>query len=591
MSDLSAYSSLAGAALRLRSELAAALSASASEEVRSLHRDLPDTPEDASVTVTFVGAYGAGKSTIIRALTGRDDIEIGSGVTTQKASPYPWSGIELVDTPGVNAKRPDHDEETQRAIDRADLLAFVVSDELFSDVLGTYFRSLAIGQGRGREMMLVVNKMSQTGGNPRDKAADIEPVTHPFSIDDLRTVFTDAESALRARRETDRPDRAQTFQMRSNMAALEEALSEFAAAQGWLGRLTTPLVTLRRVASDAHAVIGADLPEERMALDLLRLQRRIFRTSQSRLERALTNLLNEARADLASLGDGLAEALQSDADEAAVNRKSEAAEAGARKRCDRLVEDADAAVEQELKRLDGEIEALKSSETAERLRLAGPGTPDGTIAVSVPATGPGASLPVSSPNLARIRKASEVANTLGKMAFSFASGPKAASMAWTTTAASGSQAHKTVLTVGKFFGYKFKPWGAVKAAKGIGTIGRALGAVGGVLTLVAQFAEDRQADEAERLIRTSRDDVRSGYRAMGSEVGDAFQKSIEELNASVYEPAFARLDAQTGELTGQSQNRNEEAGTFERIAGEAGDLVRRAHRSLPAPDVPESRAG
>src|SRR5437867_6285462 len=101
--------------------------------------------DDGSVVLVFAGQYSAGKSTIIKALTGREDIAIGAGITTEKAHTYDWDGVRVVDTPGVHTKlRPDHDEITYRAIADADLLVFVVTNELFDSHLAQHFRKLAI---------------------------------------------------------------------------------------------------------------------------------------------------------------------------------------------------------------------------------------------------------------------------------------------------------------------------------------------------------------------------------------------------------------------------------------------------------------
>ena len=110
--------------------------------------------------LVFAGQYSAGKSTILKALTGREDIATGAGITTEKALTYNWEGIKVVDTPGVHTElRLDHDEITYRAIADANLLVFVVTNELFDSHLGQHFRKLAIERDKAHEMMLVVNKM------------------------------------------------------------------------------------------------------------------------------------------------------------------------------------------------------------------------------------------------------------------------------------------------------------------------------------------------------------------------------------------------------------------------------------------------
>ena len=85
--------------------------------------------------LVFTGYYSSGKSTLIEALTNRAfNVAIGSGVTTDEATEYDWDGdVRLVDTPGVHAGRPQHDERAEQALQSADLVLFAVPVELFDD--------------------------------------------------------------------------------------------------------------------------------------------------------------------------------------------------------------------------------------------------------------------------------------------------------------------------------------------------------------------------------------------------------------------------------------------------------------------------
>jgi GTPase Era involved in 16S rRNA processing len=98
---------------------------------------------DKPVSLVFAGQYSAGKSTILKALTGIKDIAIGEGITTKEAHSYDWNGIEIIDTPGIHTTlRPDHDEISYQAIANADMLVYVVTQELFDDFIGQNFRRL-----------------------------------------------------------------------------------------------------------------------------------------------------------------------------------------------------------------------------------------------------------------------------------------------------------------------------------------------------------------------------------------------------------------------------------------------------------------
>ena len=162
-----------------------------------------------TIKLVFTGQYSAGKSSIIRMLTGREDITVGAGITTQKAHIYEWNGLEIVDTPGIHTQlRPDHDEISYDAIASADMLVFVVTNELFDSHLAQHFRKLAIDKDKAGEMILVVNKMERSSeGNTLVQQSvireDLRKVIEPYTPEELNLCFLDAESYLDSLEERD----------------------------------------------------------------------------------------------------------------------------------------------------------------------------------------------------------------------------------------------------------------------------------------------------------------------------------------------------------------------------------------------------
>ena len=126
------------------------------------------------VRIVFAGQYSAGKSSIIKMLTGDDTIATGAKITTEETHTYEWNGLEIVDTPGVHTTlRPDHDEISYKAIASADILVFVVTNELFDAYIADHFRHLAIDKDKAGEMVLVVNKMDRAAGGNTPEQQDI----------------------------------------------------------------------------------------------------------------------------------------------------------------------------------------------------------------------------------------------------------------------------------------------------------------------------------------------------------------------------------------------------------------------------------
>jgi GTP-binding protein EngB required for normal cell division len=230
------------------------LSSAPSEKLRQLVGRIPATvlSEGNTVTLVFTGQYSAGKSTIVKVLTDRDDIATGAGVTTETTHTYDWEGVKVVDTPGVHTElRPDHDEITYRAIADTDLLVFVVTNELFDSHMAQHFRRLAIDRDKANEMMLVVNKMSRCakGNSPEAQIVireDLRRVLAPFTPEDLRTTFIDAEAALKSKAEPDEAD-AMTMWRQSGVEPFLEELNSFVRERGLTGRYTTALYNLEQI--------------------------------------------------------------------------------------------------------------------------------------------------------------------------------------------------------------------------------------------------------------------------------------------------------------------------------------------------------
>ena len=80
----------------------------------------------AALTIAVIGEFQAGKSTLVNALLGRDEAEMGRGLsTTHENRTYALSPfVSLVDTPGFNADGQD-DGTAKAAIDTADVLVYV----------------------------------------------------------------------------------------------------------------------------------------------------------------------------------------------------------------------------------------------------------------------------------------------------------------------------------------------------------------------------------------------------------------------------------------------------------------------------------
>ena len=206
---------------------------------------------DDAIKLVFVGQYSAGKSSIIKMLTG-EDVKIGAGITTQSAASYIWNGLEIIDTPGIDTKiRPDHDEITYEQINHAALLIFVITSAGFSERLGNHFRKLAIDQKRGGNMILVVNKMDCTSqGNTKSQqqiiADDLFKTTKPFRPSDLYVSFLDSSAYFESLEETDLEFKTELLKD-SGREIFITNLNRFVEDHKTLEKISKPLYTIANI--------------------------------------------------------------------------------------------------------------------------------------------------------------------------------------------------------------------------------------------------------------------------------------------------------------------------------------------------------
>jgi hypothetical protein len=576
------FGEILSATQQLHRDLRAETTRSADAKVQGLTREVDEvriagaSSDAPPLTIAFVGQYNAGKSTILRVLTGREDIVIDSDVCTDAVTAYDWNTVRVLDTPGVHAGYADHDEKTYAIIDRADLLVFVVTNELFDDTMGRHFRELAFGRQHARRMLLVINKMGQDPGSVETKRVDIEKVTSPLTLSDFRSVFIDARSWLEAQG-ADGEDREDLLEI-ANIGALTNALNTFVSERGLAGRLSAPLFAMRGIAEQASALLSTDFPQERAALELLHRKRSLLLASRARLRTAMNGVISRAVADIDKYGDEVAEAIEPGKTEKEVEGLHTAAQKQASVRSEALSAETRQAIEAELTELRRQLDALRDGVLARELRGQAEGaTPADASFVgdfASPAWGARSKAEVLADWPAKATKVAGVAKNIGDWSARWATGSVAEGAAvGSTAAARGSDAHKAVFAVGKFFGVKFQPWGAVKVARALGNAGRVISAVGGVLAVVAQIAEDRQQEQYRLQLRDARYGVRSSYRDSALSVEAEFWTHFEAFIRDFYDSELSAIDELAEDLVGKRTDRKSGASAFHALERRAFGLI------------------
>ncbi len=279
-------------------------------EFKNLRRDESKLPkalsdDNAAVKLVFVGQYSAGKSSIVKMLTGAD-VEIGAKITTQAAQAYSWNGLEIIDTPGIHTElRPDHDKITYEKINRAAMLIFVITNEGFDRLTSEHFRNLAIKQKRAANMVLVVNKMDRTAlGNTSEQRSiivdDLTKVIEPYTAQDLYLSFLSTEDYFSALEERDAEIKAVLME-RSGYNIFVGNLNKFVSERYLLSKISAPLYT---IADQIRAAIAGSMADKDAAAleETIRHRRNLLADGKNNCLREVREIANQCKNEIDRIG-------------------------------------------------------------------------------------------------------------------------------------------------------------------------------------------------------------------------------------------------------------------------------------------------
>ena len=526
--------------------------------------NLPDGVFDGEkpISLVFAGQYSAGKSTIIKALTGISSIATGAGITTQEAHSYDWNGMTVVDTPGIcTTLRPDHDEISFKAISEADMLVYIVTHNLFDELIGADFRKLIIENDKAKETILIVNKMADVGNSEEMRAIkmeDLKKVTQPYLPEELRTCFIDAESYIEGIEESDEEIRDELID-RSNYSGLVDTLNSFVEEKALSVRLTTNLYKLLDVIqNDITQYLPSSGDDDVDALEETQLrQKSIFRYALSRVEYEVRNIYKDASSEIREIGRNAANALedfksQEEADDYMDDAKRQVDEIS--HQCEKDIEDA---IKRILEASEAELEEYYNSPFIKKVyeRLNKKNLNDMPLVKKI----------VESEALTKGGNA--IVQNAGGSGLKGLSG------------LSGTNVHQMVLNVGHFFNHSFKPWEAVKITKGISIFGKVLGALGIVFSVGMQAKSDHDEDERVKQLQTDRENIRGIFNSAAEELEEYYMNSLNDYTSSSIKPRIAQIDQSISDIRKMRIGKSENCKKMELLEDHCRVLISEIHES------------
>ncbi len=499
--------------------------------IKEFQSKINDLQKKIKLEIAFVGQYSAGKSTIISAITGNRDIKIGQDITTDTPQAYPWGNVILIDTPGIYAGRPEHDKISIDYMNRADLLVYVITTQGFSSETAKNFRRLAFEENRIDKMMLVINKSSQ--GNKeealRNWISDALKVTEPKTENDLYLCVIDAKDYLEAL-DIDDPDDKQELIKYSGFNDFLDNLDKFIANKGILGRLITPINLIQDYLNRIINQLTADNEDTKNLLELLR--RKYFRLIESK--KNITNVVNahieQLVSDIKKEGNKIANLIEKDSSKDILEMESNNSIEIIEELVDNTNKKIEYAIESEFTKLHTELDILMQSELAQMLIIK-----KESIKINF-----NTNIEIKGINKTKIESGIDILKNIGNFAENFAINDEAVSAgAKGLKAVSGSDAHKTIYNIGKFFGYKFKPYEAVGYADKIAKFGKAVSDVVGKIAIALPFLtaayEEYAESKYDEKIKEERQKIRRSYDNIANDIKKSFQNQFNKLIHETYD--------------------------------------------------------
>jgi hypothetical protein len=417
---------------------------------------------------------------------------------------------------------------TYEAIEKADLLVFCLTYMLFDSITVENFKKLAYEKGYRWKMMLVINKMSDEAGEEDQKIINyrhsLAEALKPHSLDEFPVCFIDAKDYCEGSDEED-----DFLQEISRFQTFTEALNQFVDKRAPLAKLDTPVRIALSYLETAQANCTGNSVQDETFFELLNRLSHVVRKERNRLRIKVEGIALKMSADIAQEGVylasevGINKDIESLAKQAELNIKAhyEQAETTLQSICDSAAEEMRHEVEQVFQ--DDLFQAFFAYL-------------ENQYNLSVDNIKSGINLEALKATVQSLKGIAEIAGVnLLKMATRgfFKTASKQGFLRSIDVVGSGM--HQTVLGVGKFVGFKFKPWQAVGVAKNLGNAARFLGPIACVAAIGLDMMEAEKERQQEQKMAECRQDITSQCTKIDKDLEAQINIQLSEFEGQVYD--------------------------------------------------------
>lgn len=497
------------------------------EIVESLAKDIEEIENQKLLTISFIGQYSSGKSTIISALTGNKSIKIDADIATDKTTDYAWNNVLLTDTPGLWTDRKDHDDITYKKIKESDLLIYCLTSDLFDDIILENFKKIAFEEKQKNKMMVVINKMSMESGEYSELVENykksLNDSLEPYKIDEFPLCFIDAADYIEGVDENENE-----LKELSHFNDFVKLINIFIKEKGIWAKFSTPIY--RTISFIDNSILSITSKDNKEFLILVNRIEKEVRFKKQLAYNRVSPLIMELSSTIILYSNDITskigvESIDFDSVQKEIDIKIK-----------KDIEETQIKIQEVLNGINEELnDTIKELFDSDLGKYVLDSINDSKLNINN----------VSLIDFTEIMSNfSSISNITGKVAGNvknFIGANNAGLILKAKDLASGNQAVEIVKNIWHFFGVKFQPWGAINIVKNIGNVANFLDPILSIFSIgmeVANFVKDEE--NAKKLSR-AKQDCYNEFSKISRDIEKQFKNQLESYIKEVFDKILEQI--------------------------------------------------
>lgn len=497
------------------------------EIVESLAKDIEEIENQKLLTISFIGQYSSGKSTIISALTGNKSIKIDADIATDKTTDYAWNNVLLTDTPGLFTDRKDHDDITYKKIKESDLLIYCLTSDLFDDIILENFKKIAFEEKQKNKMMVVINKMSMESGEysklVENYKKSLNDSLEPHKIDEFPLCFIDAADYIEGVDENENE-----LKELSHFNDFVKLMNIFIKEKGIWAKFSTPIY--RTISFIDNSILSISSKDNKEFLILVnRIEKEVQFKKQLAYNRVVPLIMELSSTIILYSNDITSKIGVENIDFDSVQK-----EIGIRIKKD--IEESQVKIQEVLNEINGELnDTIKDLFDSDLGKYVLDSISDSKLNIN------NVSLMDFTEIISNFSSISDITGKVAGSVKNFIGVNNAGLILKAKDLASGNRAVEIVKNIGHFFGVKFQPWGAINIVKNIGNVANFLGPVLSIFSIGIEVANFVKDEENARKLSKAKQDCYNEFSKMSKDIEEQFNNQLESYIKEVFDKILEQI--------------------------------------------------